>query len=40
MKSGGCQGLGGGESGEQLLNGCGVSFWGDENISELEVMVI
>ena len=30
----------GGEKGEQLLNGCRLSFWDDENVLETEVMVM
>lgn len=30
------RGLGGRGSREQLLNGYGASFWGDENVSELD----
>ena len=29
----GCQGLGWGGNGEWKLNGYGISFWGDENVS-------
>lgn len=32
----GCHGLEEGRNGEQLLNGCGVSFWGDENVLDLD----
>ena len=32
----GYQGLWGGANGERLLNGYGVSFWGDENVLNLD----
>ena len=31
-----CQGLGGGGNGDWLLDGCGISSWGDEKVPELD----